>query len=310
VSPAPHSNRWWVYQRERFPVFAHGVLILAFSASAVSFSAMLRGAASVPTLPSLVVAFLCSFLSFLHLRIADEFKDLEDDTRHRPYRPVPRGLVTLRELGAIGVGGAVIQLLLALWLQPALLLFLFVTWTYLALMSREFFVGTWLKARPIMYLWTHMLIMPLIDFFAAACDWSVSGAHEPPPGIFLFVVVSFFNGCIIEIGRKIRSPADEEPGVSTYSVLWGGGRAAFVWLGILFLTGLVACVAADLIGMLRPALFVLGSAFVLAAALAIGFALNPQRIRGKWVEAFSGIWTLVLYIVLGAGPMLARLLFP
>ena len=30
------TNRWWIYQQERFPLAGHGPLILAFSASAVS----------------------------------------------------------------------------------------------------------------------------------------------------------------------------------------------------------------------------------------------------------------------------------
>jgi hypothetical protein len=41
-------NRWWIYQRERFPVGAHGPVILAFSLSAVSYSALLRGTHHLP----------------------------------------------------------------------------------------------------------------------------------------------------------------------------------------------------------------------------------------------------------------------
>src|SRR5688572_5095071 len=105
-------NRWWVYQRERFPLLAHGPLIAAFSASAVSYSALLRGETR-PAAVSYVVAFLVSLGSFVQLRIADEFKDADEDARHRPYRPVPRGLVKLRELGAIGAVIAGGQLALA-----------------------------------------------------------------------------------------------------------------------------------------------------------------------------------------------------
>src|SRR6266576_2963318 len=91
--------RWWVYQRERFPVVAHGVLIAAFSSSAVSYSALLRG--QRPRMASIGVAFVTCFLFFLQLRIADEFKDFEEDCRWRPYRPVPRGLIRLEELGVV-----------------------------------------------------------------------------------------------------------------------------------------------------------------------------------------------------------------
>src|SRR5215467_15501229 len=107
-------NRWWVYQRERFPLGAHGPIILAFSLSAVSYSALLRGTHHLPGWKSCLVAFASSFLFFLQLRLADEFKDFEEDSRYRPYRAVPRGLVSLRDLGIVGVAAAIIQLLLAL----------------------------------------------------------------------------------------------------------------------------------------------------------------------------------------------------
>src|SRR5258708_246793 len=83
------TNRWWIYQRERFPVMAHSPLILAFSLSAVSFSSLLRGASSLPGWKPCAVAFATSFLTFLQLRLADEFKDFEADSQFRPYRPVP-----------------------------------------------------------------------------------------------------------------------------------------------------------------------------------------------------------------------------
>src|SRR3954471_1380094 len=127
-TPQAAANRWWIYQRERFPVFAHGPLILAFSFCAVSYSAMLRGPRATPTVASAPVAFVTAFLFFLQLRIADEFKDFEEDSRYRPYRAVPRGLVRLGELGWLGAGAAAVQLALAVWLNPRLVILLAITW--------------------------------------------------------------------------------------------------------------------------------------------------------------------------------------
>src|SRR5262249_35693743 len=76
---AREASRWWTYQRERFPVLAHGPLIAAFSLSAVSFSSLLRGRTELPDAKTAVVAFATSFLFFLQLRLADEFKDFEED---------------------------------------------------------------------------------------------------------------------------------------------------------------------------------------------------------------------------------------
>src|SRR5688500_2830765 len=100
--------RWYTYQKERFPLLAHGTLIAAFSACAVAFSSMLRGAPS-PGWQAYLTAFVVCLLMFLQLRIADEFKDAEEDARWRPYRPVPRGLVTLSSLRIIFILAAMVQ---------------------------------------------------------------------------------------------------------------------------------------------------------------------------------------------------------
>lgn len=298
-------RRFWIYQRERFPLAAHGPLIACFSFCALSYSAQLRGAR--PGLAPVLVAFASCLCSFLHLRIADEFKDADEDRRFRPYRPVPRGLVKLRELGGIWFATAVLQAVLALALDVRLLGILLLTWAYLGLMTREFFVRAWLKARPVTYLWTHMLIMPLIDLYATSCDWVPAGTGLPR-GLFWFLAVSFFNGVTIELGRKLRAPADEERGVETYTFLWGRPRAVGVWLGALFTTAAVALLAAHRIGFLVPAAVLLAAVPVLALAAGLRFLREPVTVRARRLETLTGLWTMILYLTLGAAPWAARAL--
>jgi 4-hydroxybenzoate polyprenyltransferase len=300
------ASRWWIYQRERFPVMVHSPVILAFSLSAVSFSALLRGASVLPGWKPCVVAFATSFLTFLQLRLADEFKDFDEDSQFRPYRPVPRGLIHLRELGWLWVGCMAIQLVLALWLAPRLVILLGATWLYLGLMSKEFFVKRWLKARPILYMVSHMAIMPLVDLYATACDWAPLGNARPPRGLLWFLVVSLFNGMVIEIGRKIRSPQDEETGVETYSFLWGRGKAVVVWVALMTVTGAFAVVAARHIAFQAQAAIGLGAWIVLAAALGAAFLKQRKTGGGKYLESMAGVWSLVLYLSLGIIPLALR----
>ncbi len=292
-------NRWWTYQRERFPVVANGVLICVFSVAAVFYSHALRDAPGFPHWQAALVAFINSFCAFLQLRLADEFKDVEEDSRYRPYRPVPRGLVTLRELAVVWVVSGVVQLAAALWFEPRLVMWLIVQWTYLALMSREFFCREWLKARPLTYLWSHMLIMPIIDFYATACDW-LPTVGAAPQGLAWFVAASFFNGIVIEIGRKIRIPKDEEPGVPTYTRDWGRGRAGFAWLLALALAGICGAGAALIANasVLTLALPIAG--LLIALLLVRRFAAATATGAGKRFEVFSAVWTLLLYLWLGS----------
>jgi len=300
------ANRWWIYQRERFPLLAHSPVILAFSLSAISFSALLRGASSLPGLKPCLVAFITSLLTFLQLRIADEFKDFEEDSRFRPYRPVPRGLIHLRELGWLRAACMAIQMVLALWLAPQLALLLCATWLYLGLMSKEFFVKRWLKARPILYMVSHMAIMPLVDLYATACDWAPRAGARPPRGLLWFLLVSLFNGMVIEIGRKIRSPQDEENGVETYSFLWGRTRSVSVWLAIMMTTAALAVVAARQIAFQAPAAIGLGALLVVASALGAIFLKQQKTSGGKTIEVMSGLWSLGLYLSLGILPLLLK----
>jgi 4-hydroxybenzoate polyprenyltransferase len=293
--------RWWVYQRERFPVFAHGLLIAAFSFCAVSLSRALRGQSGWPQWRQLLVAFVTCFTFFLQLRIADEFKDFEEDARFRPYRPVQRGLVTLRELGVVFALGAVIQLALALWLYPKLVLLLAVTWVYLAAMSKEFFVADWLRRRHILYMLSHMMIMPLVDLYATSTDWQTAGAG-PPRGLPWFLVASYFNGLAIEIGRKIRSPADEETGVATYSRLWGRLVAVLSWWTVTAAALLCAVAVAARLKIDPQVGLILLIAFVGAVITGIRCLTRPEPGRGIWIERYSGISTIALYLSLGLCP--------
>jgi 4-hydroxybenzoate polyprenyltransferase len=300
-------NRWIVYQRERFPLAAHAPLVAAFSASAVCFSSLVRGDVAVPPLASLVVAFATSLSFFLQLRIADEMKDADEDARFRPYRPVPRGLVTLRELLAIGIAAAAIQLALALWLDAALVWLLLLTWAWLLLMSREFFVPRWLRAHPIFYMTSHMVVLPLIDLYATACDWRVAGETTAPAGLAWFLIVSYLNGIVVEIGRKTRAPIDEEHGVETYSALWGARRAAHAWLLAVFMTAAAAWAASARIGTEHAALLMLGVLVFTCGVVALRFAKDGRTGAGKSIEVMAGVWTLVMYVGLGAGPLAVTL---
>lgn len=297
-------TRWRVYLRERFPLPAHAPLVAAFSLSAVSVSRLLRGDAGLPDAPAAAVAFVTALLFFFQLRVADEFKDFEEDSRYRPYRPVPRGLVTLSELGRLGVACALVQLALALWLEPSLAILLALTWGYMALMSREFFAPRWLRARPVAYMASHMAVIPLIDLYATACDWHVAGGTSPPAGLGWFLLASYANGVVVEIGRKTRAPQDEETGVETYSALWGRGAAVAAWLGAIGATAIFASRTAARMGTGQPVNWVLAGAAALCAVVAWTFLRRPVAGRGRRIEIASGAWTLLMYLSLGAMPVL------
>jgi len=289
--------RWRLYFRERFPLLLHAPVIAVFSWSSFAYVRALQGDRAFPAAVPLAVAFVVVLLCFLQLRILDEFKDFEDDSRFRPYRPVPAGIVTLRSLGWLWVIAAVVQVAASALLGAHVLLMLIVVWGYSGLMAVEFFARTWLKARPVAYMASHMVVIPLIVAYIAAC----AGAREPVTPLLWFAGMSYLSFCVFEIGRKIRSPADEQEGVETYSALWGRRGAVSRWLAVMAGAGVLGIFAAREIDALPLTTGLAAAAFVLAAGYGRKFLTDPRPARGKIFLALSGIWLVAMFLALGLG---------
>ncbi len=301
----PLLKRLWEYQAERFPVFRHGLLIVTFTFSAASYSRICRGADGFVSATEFVVGAITAFLLFLLLRLFDEFKDAEEDARFRPYRPVPRGLVSLAELRWVIIAVIAIALAVNAAVMPVMIWAFLLALAYMALMTKEFFIAEQLKRRPIAYMLSHMVIMPMIDFYTTGLDWINEGT-APPNGLEFFLTVTFLNGIVIELGRKIRAPEAEEHGVDTYSALYGARRATLGWLGILVLTYISAALAAWYAGFGQWGILVLTLILVACSIPGVLFLLKQEQRRATLIETAAGVWTIGMYLTLGALPMLIR----
>jgi 4-hydroxybenzoate polyprenyltransferase len=305
-STLPLLRRLWLYQAERFPLARTALLVAVFASASVSVSAHLahRG---LPSWPSYVVAFLAVLIFFYQLRASDEVKDRDDDAKYRPERPIPRGLVSLRLIVGIAIAAAPLAAIVTAALNVRLLLLLAAVWLWMVLMGAEFFVPTWLRARPFLYLVSHMLIMPLIDLFATGCEW-VPAVAAPPPMLWLFLGLSFLNGTILEIGRKIYAPGNERTGVETYSGLLGPLKATVIWCLVVAVA--FGCLLA--VGAAEGAMLWVAAGGLVGAGISIGSALmfmrHPIPKYQKLLDTASGLWVLLCYASAGFAPIAAKAL--
>lgn len=294
-------QRLWIYQAERIPLAKTAILLAVFSAASVNVSAFLANRA-LPSWGAYATAFLVSLIIFVQLRACDELKDAEDDRRYRPERPVPRGLVSLRVILTLGAALVPVAVLITLGYHPPLLLLLGLVWLWLALMTVEFFAPKWLKAHPILYLVSHMAIMPLLDLFVTGAEWLPANGG-PASTLVLFLILSFVNGCVLEIGRKIWTPKNEREGVDSYSRLWGIPLSVSIWMVLLALSfGLLVGVGyatGHLIATALPGLIMLLGAFWIGAAM----RKAPTDKRQQWLDTVSGLWVFVCYTAAGFAPL-------
>ncbi len=240
-------KRLYIYQKERFPILGHGLLVASFSFSAIAYSRICRGAEGFVDWKTFFIGIFTTISLFLLVRIFDEFKDADDDAKYRKELAVPRGLISFRELTFIGIIIAIIQIGLNLFFFPKMLIIYFIVIGYLLLMGKEFFVSGWLKKHQFWYVTSHMFIIPLIDIYASGLDWFLAGV-PPPRGLLFFFAVSYMNGIVLEIGRKIRTPEKESEGVLTYTSMLGTNRAVILWILILLVTLTLSFAACNFAG--------------------------------------------------------------
>lgn len=295
------NNRWWIYQRERFPILAHGPMVIVFCLSVMLFSSLQEG--GFPEVLRIAGAVITTVILFFQLRVADEFKDFADDSKYRPGRPVPRGLISLKELARVAWIGAAVQFAIAIYIDIGLVPILILVWTYLGLMTKEFFVTNWLKKTPSVYLISHMLIMPLIAFYVSAFDW-LCECRAMPTGLGWLLLFAFGCGLVLEIGRKIKSPDAERDGVETYSSLWGIGIALSAWTAACALAVAAFVRAATFYGdtnlAINSGIAILGLVVIVAVLMT---TKSNSKASIRFIEPGSGLFTMVLY--LGLGPLQA-----
>ncbi len=294
----PLYKRFWQYLKERFPLHSHGVLIAAFSFSAIGYSRLCQNLDGFIDLDKYLIAVFNTITLFFLLRVFDEHKDAEDDAKFRVELPVPRGLISLKELKYIGVFVFLLQIFITTITYPSMLYLYALVIGYLLLMGKEFFVKEWLKRHPFWYVTSHMLIIPLVDIYASGYDWQLSN-QSAPFGLVYFFCVSFLNGIVLEVGRKIRDPKDEKPGVETYSSMLGPSKALILWVFVLFATLIFALLAADFARFSGEVQIALIAYFLITLVAAFLHHKKPSSKTAKGIEIASGLWTILMYLTLG-----------
>ena len=297
-------KRWITYQKERFPLLGYIPMMAAFGFAGVSYSLHLYNPdVTVSDINAFlyISAGLITLIFFMLMRIADEHKDFEEDSKYRPYRPVQRGLVKLKELRLIGIFLIIVQITLTVLVDVRLLFVLLAAYVWLLLMTFEFGAAKWLKTKHTLYLLSHMAIMIFINFFVTSMEWIPRG------GMFGFALTAylisgFCDGTVVEVGRKLRAPEHEEYGVDTYTQIWGPKRAMIVWsicLSTSFITTIYAGFQVKAGFVIMAVLIPL---YILAIINVVRFAKNSTPKNAKFFTVFPGVWMFLMYIMLGFVP--------
>ncbi|MFK7823301.1 MAG: UbiA family prenyltransferase [Oligoflexales bacterium] len=267
---------WVEYLRERFPLPVYLTLVGGF----VSSGAILSGKPF--SLMSVVTAFFAVLSFFGLLRLMDEFKDYDIDLIAHPERPLPRGLLGVRQVKKIIIRWEVLMLMLAPFIglifnwQAASIYILMIG--HLWLMYKEFYVSEWIEKHTILYAFSHQLVLIWVCSFCVVIA-NHSGLFKAETWWYgTLILGSFFT---YEICRKLDPRAHEM--LRTYRNLFG-----LIQTGILLMFScLIACLSAWKLG--------LGFPLWIASMAVVGAYCCFAKKNFKTVESVATL-SLVLHL--------------
>jgi len=313
-----------IYLNERFPLGKNSFFVLIFTLSGYIYTSLLYNSKIMYLFTNgvkigifqykIIALFIIIFMFFLQLRITDEFKDYEEDLKYRAYRPVQRGIISLKTLGKIGIATVIIQIMLAHVINPEIIYFMIFVWIYMFLMAKEFFIKKWLTKRILIYALSHVVIMVFITLvIVEATQYIVPKnifdvfilqryRHNIDFALIPLFALNYLNGIVLEIGRKTRRTDEEEYGVQTYSKLWGRKKAVVV-LSLLFVIEYFLVILG--LAHTYEKYFFFGRLTLLVILIvSIYFMIKflKKDLSGKIVETVSGLWIIFSSMCMGLLP--------
>jgi hypothetical protein len=191
-------HRFWVFQAERIPLLVMFILIFAIMFAIVRSSHQ-------TSISNLIIATCMGVLYLLQIRLSDEPKDFEHDSKYYPQRPVQRGLITLSELrntnNIIIIMFFVLALLTRSWTVFLLTCF---QQGYAVLTRKEFFIREWLRAHFLMYQFSHYIQLLILDWLVL----SVLNVQPISKKIMYFIFVILLIA-MVESTRTIGNTDDQ-----------------------------------------------------------------------------------------------------
>lgn len=249
-------SRLWQYQKERFPL-----VIIIFTSLAVTLStyAVSEGETSMH-----IAAYLTTIFYMAHIRILDEFKDFQHDLEFYPERPLPRGLVSKRELWGLFFVLGVTEITLNVFLNtPTGFIFFLLAFSYTMLAGKEFFLRDWLRPHLLLYNAIHYFQLILLQLYLYATYWPMRKDL-----LIAHLGLSVLATLLIELARKMR-PRGQDTAQDTYSWRLGIGGANAIYIFITVATAVFATRILAITGKLL--LYALPLAISLTIAIAAAY---------------------------------------
>lgn len=285
----------WGWVQERFPPEN----LLVFGLASCCIGTIARGGISLSWVDFSLFLTITSF--FLQIRIIDEHKDFAVDLENHPQRVLQSGKISLYQLRLVGYLSSILTFFTSLYfaLRHINVGFWFlITYFWLGLMTKEFFLGRWLEKHLPIYALSHLMIMPLACLWWLALINTGIGNHswvpfESPVPCILLIGFIFFGSAAGEITRKARG-LDESHRLASYNAYFGvNGAAILSWTLTLFMLVCSMTIGITVIDLWERRILVMILPFslflMLSRSLSLYSKAPTERRRKKNEACYAGV---------------------
>lgn len=277
-------KKWYIYQKERFPLPIYCIYIFCIVFAIFCYSNYM-GNLEI-NYYKLIPMFLVGILQFIIIRIMDEFKDYDEDCKYRPYRPVPRGIVSLKELKVLFIISMSLQAIITLFFNFSGFIWLWLLWLFFFIMSKGFFTKKFWDKHLLLEVFFDEIIIIFLGIYLASFIYLEKS-------MWIIFMILYAVSWVVEIARKIRSKEEEEEGVRTYTAVYGIPKAIF----ILFILETFILILITQIIFENKIIFLI--IYFLINIINLLFLINKTKKLAKLTELSANIYIIIIYLSFG-----------
>ena len=286
---SPLAHRLLAYTKERFPLVPIMVFVFLLTSGYAHFFANWFGHPFNWGESKLWVTMVCVFLFMLQLRMADEIKDFDKDSKAFPERLLSRGVISLHTIRIILYSTITVELLLSFSLGSSSLMWMVILQVWGNLMAKEFFCKKFLDEQVAISLILHQLILIPLAIYSALPfigDENVFANTSIYPALLYSTLIY----TVYELARKTWSADRENENADSYTRFWGIKGAVItqmIIVAIILATMERLVIAVPTVYQIIA--FVLG---LLHVGVLVGFKMKPTRKMSKMVETTGSVLLL------------------
>ncbi|MBC7429942.1 MAG: UbiA family prenyltransferase [Bacteriovorax sp.] len=289
------SQAWCQFTKERFEPWSHLTMIVVFLIAHILVVSPVKTIFASSLNDIILLIGVIAF--YFKLRLYDEVKDYDLDVVINKARPLPRGLLTHKDMYRGMAFCILIELICFATQGTESCITIVIAIMYSLIMYKEFFIPE--KIRPLLttYALIHTIVTTILSFaifsfLTQASLWEI--IQEPTLVSFAFANWLLFN--IFEFGRKSFATSEERENVDTYSSLFGRPGAVMLVVS-------QAVVAHFLVLNLKGTneSFLLWGSGVLLLALAVlsmNYIMTNRPGPAKAYRTFSSVYIIAFYLIL------------